>query len=66
MDINARFARHLFKLRTELGFPLELLAARSGVSRAMISHLERAGSSPTLAVMNKLAIGLGLPLFRTA
>jgi transcriptional regulator with XRE-family HTH domain len=59
MDINERLARRLAQLREELGLSIEQLADRSGVSRAMISKIERAQSSPTATVLNKLSIGLG-------
>lgn len=59
MDINERLARRLMQLREELGLSIGDLADRSGVSRAMISKIERAQSSPTATVLNKLAIGLG-------
>lgn len=59
MDINERLARRLAQLREELGLSIEELANRSGVSRAMISRIERAESSPTATVLNKLSIGLG-------
>jgi transcriptional regulator with XRE-family HTH domain len=59
MDINERLARRLIQLREELGLSIEELANRSGVSRAMISKIERVQSSPTATVLNKLSIGLG-------
>jgi len=59
MDINERLARRLTQLREELGLSIGQLADRSGVSRAMISKIERAQSSPTATVLNKLSIGLG-------
>lgn len=62
MDVNERLARRLGELRFERGLTIEDLAARSGVSRAMISRIERAESSPTATVLNKLAIGLGVLL----
>lgn len=62
MDINARIATRLRQLRDERGLTIESLAARSGVSRAMISKIERGETSPTAAVLNKLAIGLGVLL----
>lgn len=62
MDINERLARRLQELRAERGLTIEALAARSSVSRAMISRIERAESSPTASVLNKLAIGLGVLL----
>jgi transcriptional regulator with XRE-family HTH domain len=59
MDINERLARRLTQLREELGLSIGQLSDRSGVSRAMISKIERAQSSPTATVLNKLSIGLG-------
>jgi transcriptional regulator with XRE-family HTH domain len=59
MDINERLARRLIELREERGLTIGQLADRSGVSRAMISKIERVESSPTATVLNKLSIGLG-------
>jgi transcriptional regulator with XRE-family HTH domain len=41
---------------------LEAVAARTGVSRSMISLIERGESSPTAVVLDKLAAGLGVTL----
>lgn len=41
---------------------LEEFALRSGVSRAMISRIERAESSPTAAVLGKLSGALGVSM----
>ena len=49
-------------LRDELGLTIQKLADRSGVSRAMISRIERDESRPTTPVLNRLSIGLGVPL----
>ena len=49
-------------LRRERGWTLELLAERSGVSRAMISNLERGEKNPTLVVAARVAEGLGVSL----
>jgi transcriptional regulator with XRE-family HTH domain len=62
MEINERIARQIQQLRSERGISIEELAERSGVSRAMISKIERAQSSPTAVVLNKLSIGLGVLL----
>jgi transcriptional regulator with XRE-family HTH domain len=61
-DINARIARCIRQLRAESGLTLEALAARSDVSRSMISLIERGESSPTAVVLEKIAAGLGVPL----
>lgn len=41
---------------------LDALAAKSDVSRSMISLVERGESSPTAVVLEKIATGLGVPL----
>lgn len=61
-DLHARLAGRLRALRTARGLTLDGLAARSGVSRAMISLVERGESSPTAAVLHRLATGLGVTL----
>lgn len=60
--INQRIATRLRKLRAERGLSLEALASCCGVSRSALSLIERAESSPTAVVLNKLAAGLGVTL----
>ncbi|AOK19184.1 DNA-binding protein [Burkholderia cepacia] len=60
--INERIARRVRALRATRGHTLDALAARSGVSRSMISLIERASASPTAVVLDKLAAGLGVSL----
>ncbi|MEO8316557.1 MAG: XRE family transcriptional regulator [Pseudomonadota bacterium] len=62
MDINERIARRLSQLRSECRLTIDALSARSGVSRAMISRIERGECSPTATLLNNLAIGLGVLL----
>jgi len=61
-DINLRIARRVHALRSSQGLALQALAERSGVSRSMISAIERGQSSPTAVVLDKLAQGLGTTL----
>jgi transcriptional regulator with XRE-family HTH domain len=61
-DLNARIAQRVRELRVEQGLSLEGLAGKSGVSRSMISLIERGESSPTAVVLEKLASGLGVML----
>jgi transcriptional regulator with XRE-family HTH domain len=49
-------------LRNAQGLTLDELAARSGVSRAMISRVERAEASPTAALLARLCEAFGLSL----
>jgi len=60
--INMRIAARARGLRSSLGISLEELSERCGVSRSMISLIERGESSPTAVVLEKLAAGLGVPL----
>jgi transcriptional regulator with XRE-family HTH domain len=60
--INERIALRVRDLRAAKGWSLEALAAASGISRSMISVIERGESSPTAIVLEKLAAGLGVPL----
>ncbi len=62
MDINDRIAARVRRIRAERGLSLEALAESSGVSRSMISLIERGQSSATAVVLEKLATGLGVPL----
>jgi transcriptional regulator with XRE-family HTH domain len=61
-DINSRIASRVRSLRAELGMTLDALAAKSEVSRSMISLVERGESSPTAVVLEKIASGLGVSL----
>src|SRR6516225_644768 len=61
-DINSRIAARVRGLRASLRLSLEELAERCGVSRSMISLIERGESSATAVVLEKLAAGFGVPL----
>lgn len=56
-----RVADSLRKIRKTRGMSLDQLAASSGVSRAALSQIEGARTNPTLAVLWKVAVGLGVP-----
>lgn len=55
MEIGA----NIKKLRGEQELTLEALAERSGVSRAMLSEIERGTKSPTIRLVSQIAAGLG-------
>jgi transcriptional regulator with XRE-family HTH domain len=57
-DLGGR-VRHL---RTARGWSLESLASASGVSRSMLSQIEREQANPTLAVTIRIARAFGLSL----
>jgi transcriptional regulator with XRE-family HTH domain len=61
-DLNVRIGSRVRELRARRGHTLDVLAARSGVSRSAISAIERGATSPTAVVLEKVATGLGVPL----
>ncbi|MBI5386039.1 MAG: helix-turn-helix transcriptional regulator [Verrucomicrobia bacterium] len=65
-DAPEALSRHLGarvkNLRTERGWSLEALANASGVSRSMLSQIEREEANPTLAVTLRIARAVGLSL----
>jgi transcriptional regulator with XRE-family HTH domain len=61
-SINDRIAARVRQLRSARGLTLEALADAAGVSRSMISLIERGESSATAIVLEKLATGLGVTL----
>ncbi len=63
---SGRLGGRVKEFRRGRGLTLEELAELSGVSRAMISKLERGEKNPTLVVAAKLAEGLGVTLSQLA
>lgn len=61
-SINENLGRRVRKLRSDRGWSLEELAAASGVSRSMLSEIERERANPTLAVTYRIAQAFGLSL----
>jgi transcriptional regulator with XRE-family HTH domain len=61
-DADQSLARALKSARAQRGWTLAQCAEASGVSRAMISKIERGEVSPTAAVIARLAGGLGVTM----
>jgi transcriptional regulator with XRE-family HTH domain len=59
-DIESRLANRIKTEREARGWSLGELAERSGVSKAMISKIERRESSPTAALLGHLSGAFGL------
>ena len=59
-DLARSVGARLKDLRIHSGLTLEDLSKRSGVSRAMLSKVERAEKSPTLAVFLRIAKGMNV------
>lgn len=60
--LNDRIAQRVRELRAARDLSLDTLATHCGVSRSMISLIERGESSPTAVLLEKLATGLGVSL----
>jgi transcriptional regulator with XRE-family HTH domain len=60
--INEDLGRRVKKLRGDRGWSLEELASASGVSRSMLSEIERQRANPTLSVTYRIARAFGLSL----
>lgn len=61
-SLGDRIAQRVRELRAARNLSLDELATHCGVSRSMISLIERGESSPTAVVLEKLATGLGVSL----
>lgn len=61
-SINENLGRRVKKLRGDRGWSLEELASVSGVSRSMLSEIERERANPTLSVTYRIARAFGLTL----
>jgi transcriptional regulator with XRE-family HTH domain len=61
-NLDQRIAARVRERRAARRLSLDALAARSGVSRSMISLIERGESSPTAVVLEKLAAALDVTL----
>lgn len=61
-SINEDLGRRVKKLRGNRGWSLEELASVSGVSRSMLSEIERERANPTLSVTYRIARAFGLTL----
>jgi transcriptional regulator with XRE-family HTH domain len=63
-DITDQLGSRLRAQRQGRGFSLEGLASASGVSRSMISDIERGAKIPTVLVLARLATALGATVSR--
>ncbi|MEU2199867.1 XRE family transcriptional regulator [Isoptericola sp. NPDC019482] len=61
-DLGAALAHTLQAARADRGLTVAALAESSGVSRAMISRVEREDAQPTAALLGRLAAALGMTL----
>ncbi len=61
-SISRHLGARVKQLRAERGWSLEALANASGVSRSMLSEIEREQANPTLAVTLRIAGAFGMEL----
>jgi transcriptional regulator with XRE-family HTH domain len=61
-SINEHLGRRVKKLRTDRGWSLDNLAQASGVSRSMLSEIEREKANPTLAVTFRISSAFAMSI----
>jgi transcriptional regulator with XRE-family HTH domain len=61
-DVNAAVGRNVRAQRTRLAWTLDDLAARSGVSKGMLSQVEQARTNPSVATICRLATAFGVSI----
>lgn len=64
LDWDSRIAAQLRRLRRERGWSIDVVAERSGVSRASLSRLENAAVSGSTKTLASLAMTYGITLSR--
>ncbi len=61
-ELGRRVAENLRHKRKVRGMSLDDLAKASGVSRAALSQIETCKTNPTVGLLWKIAVGLGIPI----
>ncbi len=62
LNIDGRIGTRIRQVRTDQSLSLDALARQAGVSRAMLSRVERGESSPTAQLLVRICGGLGITL----
>ncbi len=60
MGLPKIFGANVRARREQLGYSQEELAFRAGVNRAYLSDVERGERNPTINVVDRIAVGLGV------
>ncbi|WP_415159158.1 helix-turn-helix domain-containing protein [Maritalea sp.] len=63
-DLSAKLSQRIKQLRQDNDYSLDDLAAKSGISRASLSRLEKGDVSPTAQMLGKLCAAYGLSMSR--
>lgn len=61
MEIRERLSLNMRRLRQSKGWSQEEFAHQAGLHRTYVSDLERGARNPTITVVDKLAVALGVP-----
>lgn len=61
MDINQIIGKNLHRLRMEQNLSLGQLAEAAGISKVILSQIEKGGANPTVSTIWKIAAGLRVP-----
>ena len=62
MTINKQLGYRIRYLRQQKNWSIEDLALEAGINRNYLGDLERGTRNPTLVVLNKIAVALGVDL----
>ena len=60
MNVRERLGKNLRRLREARGWSQEAYADEAGIHRTYVSDIERAARNPTITVVEKLAVPLGV------
>ncbi|MDT2457405.1 helix-turn-helix domain-containing protein [Enterococcus avium] len=62
ISANEIVSRNIKRIRQERNLTLDDLARLSGVSKSMLSEIERCAKSPTISMLEKICTGIHIPL----
>lgn len=62
ISANEMISRNIKRIRQERNLTLDDLARLSGVSKSMLSEIERCTKSPTISMLEKICTGINIPL----
>jgi transcriptional regulator with XRE-family HTH domain len=60
VDVKQRLGANVRRLREAKGLSQEAFAFEAGIHRTYVSDIERGARNPTISVVEKLAIALGV------
>ncbi len=60
VDVRTRLGRNVRRLREAKGWSQEAYADEAGIHRTYVSDIERGARNPTITIVEKLAVPLGV------